>query len=46
MTWLLPRSGYMTPIITSGRGKVSYDATNWIVTATSGTTLKFLAAEK
>ena len=47
MTWLLPKSRYATPRITSGRGTVgTTDATDWVVTATSGTTLTFTAAER
>ncbi|NRT55496.1 hypothetical protein [Sphaerotilus uruguayifluvii] len=46
MTWLLPRARYGTPLITSGSGRVGSDTTNWVVTATAGTTLKFTAAER
>ncbi|MFM2343077.1 MAG: hypothetical protein RLZZ592_2730 [Pseudomonadota bacterium] len=46
MTWLLPRDKYWLPVITSGAGQVGYDSTNWIVTANSGTTLKFIAAQR
>jgi hypothetical protein len=45
MTWLLPKASYLMPLITSGSGRVTSDTSNWIVTATGGTTLKFLAAE-
>jgi hypothetical protein len=35
------------PLIATGRGTVNTtDATDWIVTATSGTALKFTAAER
>jgi hypothetical protein len=47
MTWLLPKTRYALPLITTGRGTVNpTDATDWIVTATSGTALKFTAAER
>ena len=47
MTWLLPKSRYALPRITSGRGTVvTTDASDWIVTATSGTSMKFTAAER
>ncbi len=41
LTWLLPKSHYGQPTLTSGVGTVSSDLGNWIVTATSGTSLKF-----
>lgn len=47
MTWLLPKARYAAPRITSGSGSVnSLDASDWVVTARSGTTLKFTAAER
>jgi hypothetical protein len=47
MTWLLPKARYAAPRITSGSGSVnSLDASDWVVTARSGTTLKFIAAER
>jgi len=47
MTWLLPRSRYWVPAITSGSGTVSaLDATYWLVTAKSGTSLRFVALER
>ena len=46
MTWLLPRDKYWLPVVISGAGQVSYDSTYWVVTANSGTTLKFIAAER
>jgi hypothetical protein len=45
MTWLLPRASYMMPLVTSGSGSVKSDSSNWIVTATGGTAIKFIAAE-
>jgi len=45
MTWLLPRASYLMPLITSGAGTVKSDSTHWIVTATSGTAIKFSATE-
>ena len=47
MTWLLPKTRYAAPRITAGTGTVTTtDATDWIVTATRGTALKFTAAER
>ena len=47
MTWLLPKTRYAAPRITAGTGTVTTtDATDWIVTATRGTSLKFTAAER
>jgi hypothetical protein len=47
LTWLLPKSRYALPLITTGKGSVATtDASDWIVTATSGTSLKFTAAER
>ncbi|MEX8494943.1 MAG: hypothetical protein AB3X43_13215, partial [Sphaerotilus sp.] len=47
MTWLLPKARYAAPRVTAGTGTVTTtDATDWIVTATSGTSLKFTAAER
>ena len=45
VTWLLPKLRFGSPSVTSGKGTVSSDATNWVVTATSGTSLKFKANE-
>jgi hypothetical protein len=41
MTWLLPKRRYTTPVITQGMGQLSWDSKDWIVTADSGTNLKF-----
>jgi len=42
MTWLLPKASFGTPIITQGIGTIGItDSTYWLVTATSGTSLKF-----
>jgi hypothetical protein len=48
MTWLLPRTRYSLPVIVAGSGTVNAtaDANAYIVTATRGTTLKFIAAER
>jgi hypothetical protein len=47
LTWLLPKSRYALPLVTSGKGTVvTTDASDWIVTASSGTSLKFTAAER
>jgi hypothetical protein len=47
MTWLLPRSRYSTPFVTSGSGTVSLqDSTHWLVTARAGTSLGFAAYDR
>lgn len=46
MTWLLPKAAYALPIITQGSGSVKItDSTYWLVTANSGTSLKFTSAK-
>lgn len=46
-TWLLPKARYALPIIVSGRGSVlTTDSSDWVVTASSGTAMKFIAAER
>ena len=46
MTWLLPKAAYALPIITQGSGSVNItDSTYWLVTANSGTSLKFTSAK-
>ena len=47
VTWLLPRSRHTMPFITSGYGTVSgADSTHWVVTARSGTSLKFASWDR
>ncbi|BDT69931.1 hypothetical protein os1_41230 [Comamonadaceae bacterium OS-1] len=47
ITWLLPRSRYGYPYVTSGWATVdAYDDTNWIVTARGGNNLSFKAYER
>jgi hypothetical protein len=47
MTWLLPRSRYSYPSITSGSGTVSSsDSTHWVVVARSGTSIAFSAYDR
>ncbi|CAJ6356888.1 hypothetical protein ISI06_28790 [Burkholderia pseudomallei] len=46
MTWLLPKSAYAQPIVTLGSAAVvGTDATNWLVIANGGTSLKFTSAK-
>ncbi|WP_343727070.1 hypothetical protein [Burkholderia seminalis] len=46
MTWLLPKKGFALPVITQGLGSVVItDSTYWLVTAISGTSLKFTSAK-
>lgn len=40
-TWILPKAAFSRPSIEQGRAQVGDDSENWLVTATSGTTLKF-----
>ena len=46
VTRLLPKSSYTLPSVISGSGTVSSDAANWIVTAVSGNTLKFITTAR
>ena len=41
MAWLLPRARYTQPAVTSGKAVVGSDSLNWIVTANSGSSLRF-----
>ncbi len=43
VTWLLPKSGYASPSVTSGEGRVTSDSKYWLVTAEEGTRLTFKA---
>ncbi|KVE38044.1 polysaccharide deacetylase family protein [Burkholderia sp. BDU5] len=46
MTWLLPKAAYAQPIVTQGAATiVGTDATNWLVIAGTGTSLKFTSAK-
>jgi hypothetical protein len=46
MTWQLPKTAYGQPVITKGSAAVvTTDATNWLVTARSGTSLNFTSAK-
>jgi hypothetical protein len=45
MAWVLPRSGYAQPVVTGGLATVTWDSTNWIVTAQGGTSLAFVAGK-
>ena len=46
ITMLLPRDRYTMPFVFWGAGTVSSDATDWMVTARSGTELKFYTAPR
>ena len=41
MSWLLPKARYTQPALSSGKGQVESDSLHWIVTANSGSSLKF-----
>lgn len=43
-TWILPKAVFSEPKINEGKGMVSGDTENWLITAKSGTILKFTAA--
>ncbi|MGO4809392.1 hypothetical protein AB4156_07280 [Cupriavidus sp. 2MCAB6] len=45
MTWVLPRSTYNQPAVTQGQAVVTWDTTNWLVTAGAGTTLTFTSGK-
>ncbi len=46
VTWLLPRALYDAPKVFTGSANVTYDGTNWVVTANGGQLLRFYAAER
>ncbi|KQP13106.1 hypothetical protein ASF43_18505 [Pseudorhodoferax sp. Leaf267] len=46
VTMLLPRSSYTLPVIYSGLGTVSSDTNDWVITARSGTQLRFITSER
>lgn len=46
MAWVLPKSAYNQPVVTQGLGLVTWDGTNWIVTALGGTTLAFVSSKR
>ena len=41
MSWLLPKARFAQPAVTSGKGQIGSDSIHWIVTANSGSSLKF-----
>ena len=43
MAWLLPKARFSQPAVMAGAAAVTSDSSNWIVTANSGTTLRFAA---
>ena len=45
ISWMLPKASYGQPTVTAGRGTVRGDSVTWIVTAQSGTSIAFKAAE-
>ncbi len=45
MAWVLPRTAYTQPVVTQGLGTVTWDANNWIVTASGGTSLTFTSGK-
>jgi hypothetical protein len=45
ISWMLPKASYGQPSVVAGRGTVTSDSVTWIVTADSGTSITFKAAE-
>ncbi len=46
MTWVLPRTAFAQPTVTGGLGVVTWDTNNWMVTASGGKTLTFVAGKQ
>lgn len=44
-TWVLPMSAYNQPVVTLGNATVTWDSTNWLVTAGAGTSLTFTSGK-
>ena len=44
MSWLLPKARYTQPALSSGKGLIESDSLNWIVTANSGSSLRFTSS--
>ncbi|MCA3936612.1 MAG: hypothetical protein IOC30_38350, partial [Burkholderia sp.] len=46
VTWLLPKSAFMQPVVTGGSATVvTTDSTNWLVIGGAGTALTFTSAK-
>ena len=43
MAWLLPKARFSQPAVSAGAAVVTSDSSHWIVTANSGSTLRFVA---
>ncbi len=46
VTRLLPKASFTMPVVVAGKGTVSQDAGNWIVTAEAGTVLRFITVAR
>ncbi|WP_296228081.1 polysaccharide deacetylase family protein [Ralstonia sp. UBA689] len=44
-TWVLPMSAYNQPVVTQGVATVTWDTTNWLVTAGAGNSLTFISGK-
>ena len=45
-TWVLPRSKFGTPFVTSGSATVTADSNEWVIAANGGTQLRFVTAPR
>ena len=46
MTWLLPKARFNQPVITQGKGAVSADQVNWVVSVIEGLEFQFAATDR
>ena len=45
-TWVLPKIAYTQPVVTQGAATVTWDSTNWLVTAGAGNSLAFTSGKQ
>ncbi|WER50117.1 hypothetical protein CupriaWKF_24485 [Cupriavidus sp. WKF15] len=45
-TWVLPKIAYTQPVVTQGAASVTWDSTNWLVTAGAGNSLAFTSGKQ
>ncbi|WER50143.1 polysaccharide deacetylase family protein [Cupriavidus sp. WKF15] len=45
LTWVLPKAAYNQPVVTQGVATVTWDLTNWLITAGAGTSLAFTSGK-
>lgn len=46
ITWVLPKIAYTQPVVTQGAATVTWDSTNWLVTAGAGNTVAFTSGKQ